>query len=233
MSLLTIIQEVAGVLSLPVPTSIVGNSQPSQVLWLNLAQREGRELARRHDWQALIVQQTWTTVAAQAQPSALPSAYDHLVPDVEVWDRTGNILLFGPTPSDVWSRLQSGITGGVTGWWRIIGGVLYVYPAPTAGRTFALEYVSKNWCQSSGGTGQSTWQADADTGVISENLIALGITWRWLKSKGMDYAEDMATYEREVEKAASRDRGMSVLVAGKSHGDGYPPQPFWNGTISG
>ena len=49
--------------------------------------------------------------------------------------------------------------------------------------------------------------------------MALGLTWRWLRSKGMDYAEDMSTYEREVERAASRDRGLRPLVVGKGHRD--------------
>lgn len=230
MSLLTIIQEVAGSLSLPVPTSVVGNTAPDAILFLNLAKREGRELARRHDWQALMVQHTWTTTATVAQSLALPSAYDRLPPDVQIWDRTTNTKLHGPTSSNEWMILNSGITGGVNGWWRIIGGVLNVYPAPTAGRTFALEYISKNWCESSGGTDQSTWAADTDVALIKEELIALGLTWRWLRAKGMDYAEEMSTYEREVERAASRDRGLGVMVVGKTDPDSLP-EPFWNGTI--
>lgn len=232
MSLLTLVQEVTGSLNLPVPASVVGNSQPDPVLFLNLAKREGRELARRHDWQSLIVEQTWTTTATVAQASALPSDYDHLMPDVEIWDRTGNFLLTGPTPSDIWMRLNSGITGGTFGWWRIINGALNVFPAPSAGRTFALEYITKNWCQSSGLVGQSSWVADTDTGVISEDLMALGLTWRWLRAKGMDYAEEMATYEREVEKASGRDRGLRVMMIGKLTGEDGPPQPAWNGVIT-
>lgn len=232
MSLLTLIQEVAGSLNLPVPTSVVGNTAPDAILFLNLAKREGHELARRHDWQALIVEHTWTTVATVAQSLALPSAYDHLTPDVEIWNRTNNARLAGPTPSNNWVYLNnSGVTGGVSGWWRIIAGVLNIYPAPTAGKTYALEYVSKNWCESSGGTDQATWAADSDVGLISERLMALGVTWRWLRAKDMDYAEEMATYEREVEKSASRDRGLGVMVVGKSRDDD-PPQPGWSGTIT-
>lgn len=231
MSLLTIVQEVAGSLNLPVPTSVVGNTSPDAILFLNLAKREGRELARRHDWQAITVEHTWTTTATVAQSLALPSAYDRLPPDVEIWDRTADSRLFGPVPSNEWMRLHSGVNGGIAGWWRIIGGVLNVYPAPTAGKTFALEYISKNWCESSGGTDQSTWQADADVALLKEDLIALGLTWRWLRAKGMDYAEEMATYEREVEKAASRDRGLRVMTARKASSDDYPPQPSWTGTI--
>jgi hypothetical protein len=231
MSLITIVQEVAGALNQPVPTAVFGSSTGDAVLWRNLAQREGRELAKRHDWQAMIVQQTWTTTATQAQSTALPSAYDHLPPDVEIWDQTGKMPLAGPTSSRDWQILTSrAITGGLTGWWRIIGGVLNIYPAPAAGRTYALEYISKNWCQSSGSTAQSAWAADSDTALIPENLIALGITWRWLRAKGMAYAEEMSTYEREVEKAAGRDRGSNTLVVGGSQRADLTPT--WNGIIT-
>lgn len=230
MSLLTLIQEVAGSLNLPVPSAVVGNTDPDAILFLNLAKREGRELARRHDWQKMVVEHTQTTLATVAQ-TALPTAYDHFVPDVEIWNRTNNTKYTGPVSAYDWVRLNTGISGGVSGWWRLIGGALNIYPAPTAGETIAFEYVSKNWCQSSGLVGQATWVADSDTGIISEELMALGVTWRWLRAKGMDYAEDMATYEREVERAAARDRGLRVMAIGKTNADQYPPVPFWNGTI--
>ena len=231
LTLLQIVQEVAGSLNLPVPTSVVGNTDPDPILFFNLAKQEGRELARRHDWQDLVVEHTWTSTATEAQSSALPSDYDHLVPDVEIWDRSSNQKYIGPVSSVEWMRLNTGISGGVAGWWRIIGGVLNVYPAPSAGQTFALEYVSKNWCESSVGTGQAVWAADTDVPVIPDYLFPLGLRWRWLRAKGMDYAEEMATYERELEKAAARDRGMRVMFVSKGGEEDVPPQPFWNGTI--
>jgi hypothetical protein len=229
MSLLTIVQGAAAALSLPVPASVVGNVEANPVLFLMLAKQEGRQLARRHDWQNITVAHTWTTTATVAQSLALPSDYDHLVPDVEIWNRSSNTLLRGPTPSNIWMRLQSGISGGVTGWWRIIGNVLQVYPAPAAGLTFALDYVSKNYCESSGGTDQSDWAADSDLGRVPEHLIELGVMWRWLRAKGMDYAEELATYEREVEKASARDRGVATAVVSNS---GDITAPFWDGTVT-
>ena len=230
MSLLTLCQGAASSLSLPAITAIVGDTSSNSVLLLTLAKREGRELARRHDWQNLVIAHTWTTTATEAQALALPSDFDHFVPDVEIWNRSSNSLLSGPTPSNYWQRLQSGISGGVNGWWRVLGNVLHVYPAPEAGLTFALDYVSKNYCESSGGTDQSDWAADADVGRVPEHLIELGVTWRWLRAKGMDYAEELATYEREVEKAASRDRGLKSYVVASTPRD--LPDPFWPGTVT-
>ena len=129
------------------------------------------------------------------------------------------------------SSVTNVIPLAVPGRWRIIGGVLNIYPAPSAGSTYALEYVSENWCESSGGTGQAAWNSDTDVALISEPLISLGVIWRWLRAKGFDYAEEMSTYEREVEKAAARDRGSNVMVVGGPHDDDLPPTT-WNGTIT-
>lgn len=232
MSLLTIVQGAAASLNLNVPTSVVGNSAKDAVQFLILAKHAGRELARSHNWQNLVVQNTWTTTATAVQTSALPTAdYDRLVPDAEVWNRTSNVLVVGPTPSNAWQRLQTGITtGGVSGWWRIVGNVLNILPKPTTGQTYAVEYISKRWCQSSGGTLQETWAADADTALVSEDLIELGLIWRILRARGLDYAEEMSTYEREVEKVSARDRGLGVMIV--SRGDGDLPSPFWDGTIT-
>lgn len=219
MTLLTMVAEAASSISQPVPTSLIANTSASSSLWRTLAIREGRELARRHDWQALVVQHSFTAVALVPQAGALPDDYDHLVPDITIWNRTNNTRYIGATWSNEWMQLQSGFTSG-NGWWRIVGGVLNIYPAPTAGDTIEFEYISRNWCVCGDGEPHSTWTHDDDVGVISEELMALGLTWRWLKSKGMDYAEDMASYEREVERAASRDRGLRPMVVGKRHDDG-------------
>lgn len=232
MTFLSIVQEAAGALNQPVPNVVFGSTAGDAVLWRNLMQREGRELSERHDWQELIVQHTWTTTATVAQASALPSDYSRLPPDPEIWDRTGNARLVGPVSSRDWQILNSsGVAGSIAGWWRIIGGVLNVYPAPTAGSTYALEYITNNFCASSGGTGQPAWVADSDTAIGKERLITLGITWRWLRAKGMSYSEEMATYEREVERTAARDRGSNIMVVGGPSDDDLSA-PTWSGTIT-
>jgi hypothetical protein len=191
MTLLTIVQEAAGSLNQPVPSTVFGSTSGDAVLWRNLAQREGRDLSGRHDWQALIVQQTWTSTATQAQTSALPSDYDHMVPDVVIWDRTGKYPYQGPTSSQDWQTLvSSGVTGGGAGWWRIIGGDVYLYPAPTAGRTLRSNTSRPNGASPRAARSKrmgGRYRHGADPGKPDRARL----TWRWLRAKGMDYAEEM------------------------------------------
>jgi hypothetical protein len=231
MSLLSIIngdEEGAAVLcGLTPPSTIFGSTDPNVPLLLRLAQQEGRELSRRHDWQALKVDYTVPTVATELQ-TAFPADFHRLLPYPELWNRSLALQYSGPTDDTTWGRLKAlNINSGI-GSWRLIGNQLAITPNPVAGQTLAFPYISKNWARSSLGAAQSRFSADTDTAVLPESLFTLGIVWRWKKSKGFDYAEDMATYEREVERACSRDRGLGVIQVGKPR----PPEPAtWPGTI--
>lgn len=231
MSLLSIIageDEGAAVLcGLTPPTAIIGSTDPNVPVLLRLAQQEGRELSRRHDWQALKVDYTVPSLATEAQ-TALPADYQRLLPYPELWNRSLGLRYTGPTDDVTWGRLKAFNVNSGVGNWRLIGGLLQITPAPAAGQTLALPYISKNWARSSLGVAQSRFLADTDTTVLPESLITLGVVWRWKKTKGFDYAEDMVTYERELERACSRDRGLGVVTVGRA-----PPQDgsSWPGTI--
>jgi hypothetical protein len=232
MSLLTIAQNAARKLNIAAPATVVGNADLNAALLLYLAQEEGDELSRRHDWQALTTERTFTSLAAVIQTGFLPSDYDRLVFAAEIWDRSRSLKFAGPTPSRAWQQLQTSQAAGVVGWWRILADQINIFPAQPAGNTLAFEYVSKNWCATSGGSPLSAWAADTDVGRISERLMTLGIVWRWLRAKGMDYAEEMSTYEREVEKVCSRDRGAGLIRPPSDPGGDYPPSPGWSGIIT-
>jgi hypothetical protein len=234
MSLLSICQDAASDLGLRQPAAIVGSTDLTAQKLFRFANSGGKQLARYHDWQALTVEQTFTTLAQVVQTDALdPDDYDRMIYNPEVWNRSQDLRYAGPTPQRVWQQLQTGIvSGGLVGWWRIKGGQLNIYPAPSAGETLAFEYVSKRWARSSGGTEQEKFEADTDTTVLDEDLLTLEIIWRFRHSRGFaQYAEDMATCEREKEKAASRDRGTGRIRPDSDNAADWPPSPTWVGTI--
>jgi hypothetical protein len=39
----------------------------------------------------------------------------------------------------------------------------------------------------------------------------MGLRWRWKKEKGLDYAEDMRTYEMQIKDELGRDGGKQIL----------------------
>lgn len=233
MTLLTIVQEASVILGLQQPSVAATATDLATKKLVRFANQGGRELAKYHDWQTLIVEQAYTSIATEQQTNALPTAdYGRMVYNPEIWDRTSNLRLAGPTPQRYWALLKSGIsTGGVTGYWRILGNELRILPVMTAGHTLGFEYISKRWAQSSGGTRQETFLADTDTALVPEELITLEIIWRWRQSRGFaSYAEDLSTAEREKEKAAAADRGTGRIRTESN--DTSPQMPTWNGTVT-
>jgi len=59
--------------------------------------------------------------------------------------------------------------------------------------------------------------SDDDGTFLDEELLILDIKWRFLAAKGLDYAEDMATAEREITKALGEDGGSGALDIGGPH----------------
>lgn len=204
MSLLSMIQNAARRLSIPVPSVVVASSDIQVLQLLQCAQDEGRSLASRHLWQALTTEKTFTTVAAAAQTNAIPSDFDRIVPET-MYNRTRTRRVWGPVSNDEWQEYQATLAARVDPAFRIRGSSLLITPTPTAGDTVAYEYISKNWCQTSGGTGQSAWAADTDTGVLDEPLMTLGVIWRFRADKGLDYANSQSEYERRVADAILND----------------------------
>lgn len=235
MSLLTMIQDVCSDLGINEPSSVVGSTDKQIKQLLTIANREGKDLASRFTWNVLVKEATFTQSAAALQgamTTVAGSDFDKIINDT-MWNRSTTLPILGPSMAKDWQALQAfNITGPVPEF-RIRGNSLYFSPdGANATDTIAFEYKSKNWCESSGGTGQSSWQADDDVGLLDEDIMCLGIVWRWLKRKGLDYAEDFATYEKRVADKIGGDGGKRVLNAAGSLRDRRPgvlvPAGSWN-----
>lgn len=226
MSLLTIIQAAAQQLSLAVPATVVGNTADTQVHLLRLAQEEGRALAERHMWQALMREHTFTTTAAEAQSSGLPSDIDRdrIVPST-LFNRTQRRRVVGPMSPEEWQHHKSQLITRVNPAYRIRQSTFYLLPVPPAGETIAYEYITKNWCTSSGGTAQSAWAADTDTAVLDEKLITLGIVWRFKQAKGLEFQADAELYNRSVMDAVLRDGTRPIISLDAMQADRKPFAP--------
>src|SRR4051812_26282661 len=109
MSLLTIVSDpakgVAPRCGLTAPASLFGSGDPNAPLLIALAQEEGEELARRHDWQALKIDYTVPTVGAETQ-TPFPADFDRLLPTGEWWNRSVGLKYEGPTSDTDWGRIK-------------------------------------------------------------------------------------------------------------------------------
>ncbi len=225
MSLLTLIQNSAKRLGLSNPASAYGATDNQIVQLVALAQEEGIELAADFDWKVLTKEKTFTGTAAAAQTGALASDYDRMAPET-FFNRTQKKPIFGPLSPQDWQFAQSVVAGTVVESFRIRGTSLLITPTPNGTDTYAYEYISTNWCQSNVAVEQALWAADTDTGILSEEVMTLGVIWRFLRAKGFDYAEAFRTYEMAKGRAQVKDGGGKRTIGMGRRSSSGPRAPF-------
>ncbi len=216
MSLLTVVQDTCDRIGLSRPSSVVGSSDSQVRNLLGLAQQEVRDLAARHAWQSLILEKTFTATATAAQSGAIPTDFDRLV-DGSMWNRTRDNYIHGPMSPQDWQMIQATVAPNITEAFRVRGNSLLITPTPTAGDTYAFEYVTKYVVGAAASTAPTLEQFTADTDIayVRDELLTLGLVWRFQKSRGLDYGESMQTYEIAVKRAIDRDGGRPVLSMGE------------------
>ena len=201
MTLLTVVTNICDEIGFDAPTSVIGSSNETAIQMLALANRGGKQLAKRGKgvggWAVLQTEHTFTTTDG-TEEYALPSGFDFLLDDT-LWDRTNQWRLWGPISPVEWQRVKSGVLASSTGPRRRVRirpasstnvKAFYVHPTPTV---------------------QSAWAADTDTGILDEILMEMDLKWRFAKAKGLEYAEDKREFELELAQALARDGGARML----------------------
>jgi hypothetical protein len=208
MSLLTAVQRTCRRVGVPAPSSVVNNADVTVQQMLALAIEEGRELSDRFNWQVLTKEGTFTTLAQEDQGlvTAIASDFARIVNDT-MYDRTDRRPVYGPVTPQDWQQIKGSVSTSVQHTFRVRGGKILFDPAPPAGHAIHFEYVSKNWVTDD----QDTFTADSDTSLIDEELITLGLVWRFREAKGFDYSEAFRKYEIRLANAIARDGGKAVL----------------------
>ena len=214
MTILSMCQNVADFTGFERPTSVISNTDPIARQLLALAQREGKQLMRVSDWAILKKEHTFSTSNGTAA-YALPSDFDRLVLETS-YNRSDNDILTGPISSAEYQLVNHGMaTTGTTEKFRLKAASnalkFELDPTPSSTQTIGFEYVSNQFCQSSGGSGQAAWAADTDVGILDETTMEMGITWRFKAAHGLDFAEDFRQYQLEVRQAVARNGSSPVL----------------------
>lgn len=234
MSLLTLVQAATDRIGIVRPSSVIGSADGQVRQLLGLANQEGKELSRRHSWQLLQKEKTFTAIAAETQTSVIPDDFDRFI-NGTFFNRTTNRKVQGPLKPDEWQSYKANIATVLFDAFRQRGNALLLAPTPTAGASYAFEYMSAYWVATAAASttpAQATWMADGDVGILSEELMTDGVVWRFKKSKGLDYAEEFRSYEAQVMLAMSNDggrRNVNMSGHGRVRSMGVSiPDGSWN-----
>lgn len=231
MSLLTIIQNVCAEIDLDPPTAVMSSADPQIMQLRILSTRAGRDLIRAHDWSALMVRRQFQATGANPEPDEPPGDWDRFAANARIWNLSRLWALNGPVEPQSWQRQTILNANPVPQIWRMAGGKLDIYPN-VAGETMEYAYISGFWVAVNGGPATvANWANDTDMARFPEELLELSLIWRWKRAKGLDYGEELASFERTKEAAIGADRAASpVDLSLPARGEGL--ETYWPGTIT-
>jgi hypothetical protein len=213
MSLLTIAQTVLRETGKwQVPSTIVGNNDPTAVQMLVLANRTGRTIAQDHRWSSLLVDYTFNT-AVSTVAYEVPDDFSRFA-SLTFWDNSNDTRVRGPVSAAQWQYLNSSGLGGASVFdkaFRIAGGQFSIYPTPTAIEVIAYQYWTRNWVTGD----KAAFDDDDDTTLIDEDLIILGVKWRWLQAKGDAFENEKLEFMQRLDSLKGADGGRDMLRFGQ------------------
>lgn len=143
---------------------------------------------------------------------AMPADFNYFITQT-FWDGNFRWQLLGPLEAQEKNVLKYGISpvGPRRRFW-IRNNLMYINPTPTDnGTVIAYDYFSNGWCASAGGTAQTKFGADTDNYVLDNDCLVLGMKWRYLHAKGLEYGEDKQIYENACERVMARNGGERDL----------------------
>jgi hypothetical protein len=169
----------------------------------------------RHDWRALHKLQTITGDGV-TKAFNLASDYARLskMPAVSRSGSTSGFWPSGPASPPAFIGASTLAIQSVRPTFQIEAGVMTFDQAPGTSDVYVVSYQSSNSIYTTAGGSPGPvplWTNDADTPLVPERLVRLGLRWMWKESKGLSYAEAMTTYERTLESLASMDWGLAPL----------------------
>lgn len=212
MSILTVVQDAMVLCGLPQPAGVVSNTDPTVLKFLAFAQMEVETTANEYNWRNLNIAMTLTGDGTTTL-FALPSDFERILQGQALWsNKYPSIPLQGPISSQDLLALKALPVIPVRPVWRLIGGVLEIWPALSAAEVVNGEYRSTNPISSSDGSVRKPrWTSDSDFPLIPEIVLKTGLIWRWKQSKGLDYAEDFKTWQMERDKKAGHEAGGKIV----------------------
>lgn len=233
MSLLSIVQNVALEVNVTVPQFVMAATDAMGTGFLQMANRAGQMLMRRHPYAAL-QRETFFTLVSGVEAYSLPPDFSRFV-DGTHWDRGTHWEVYGPASPQEWQSLKSGVIPISTRRrFRIKPNPttkqIFVDPMPAtgdAGVAIYYEYVSSGWIsQVNTNNRLYKWSNDLDNSLLDEQAIELSVIWRFLSSKGLPYDEEKKEAHSYSDSIYVQEIGCHPLSLTRRHGYGYDGFPY-------
>lgn len=209
MTVLSACQKAATKLNQARPSTVFGSTDTFALELADLANETAETVMKAHDWRKLT---TLSTITGDGTDTsfALPTDYDRMPLKSNVYGSLARLPFLQARDLDQWLEFDITPVVGAPGYWVILGGEMQIKPAMATTQTAKFYYISNIIVSGS----KTAFTADADTFLLPERLITLGIVWRWKAQKGLEYAEHLKNFEIALGEEAGRDKGSRILHMG-------------------
>ncbi len=211
-SIISIIQTVAAELNLPSPVTILSNQDQNVQKLLSLTRAVCDDLLTEHDWQALQVRTSFTTVSGQ-EAYSLPATVERYI-NGTFFDANNRWPLQGPRTPVEWEWIKaSNYIASPFNQFRVYGNQIHIMPVPgSTAYTFNLEYVTNNYVIDGSTTLPKTdFTQDSDVCVFDHRVVIYGVKLKFRESIGQDTSAALVDYKRALEFAKGSDAPSQKL----------------------
>jgi hypothetical protein len=193
------------------PGTFFGSSGAFEQEIADLINDVARDIARHQDWQALVRIAT-VTGDGTTTDFALPDDYDRMLQNTEAQDLQSWFWGYGSfSDINTFLRFQAMGFTPFPGGWIIYGNRLRFSPAPGTGQTATYPYITNQWALAENTNPKSEFTADTDSFVLDEDLLTLGLIWRWRDNKGLPADGDIELYNSALSERGTKDRGSRII----------------------
>lgn len=216
MTLLSAVNDAQRELSLPITATLVADGQETQDLLFRMAKKEAAEIVRRgdYDWPILTRTLSFTASLASLQSSGKASDFKRAIRN-SFWNATTKRPIAGPLNNQEWMQANyQPLTSSIQQFAMFQYDGLHIFPTPTVADTIAYRYIINTpVLDVDGVTYQTTFDTDTDSYLWGDEILTLGVVWRYLQVKGRDYAEALKDYETALATEFGAQAGSARLLA--------------------
>lgn len=213
MTVLTVAQGACPFIGVDVPDGVMSSTVREHVELKAVIQEMAKRIAKSHTWNLLQTLATYTGDGSE-EDFDLPTDFDWMPDDTRLWTSTSQQPLAKVQTLDQWLGLTVQGIESAPPVWIMYGGQIHIKSALPNAETAKHFYQSNLINDPASGSNSAAFTLDTDTFRLSEELLRLGVIFRWKQLKSQPYAEEMNDYEVLKEQLIARDKGPAVLVQG-------------------
>lgn len=222
-TLSAIVQNVAQMVSYPVPSDPAGSSDPSIEQMVQAVNLSGLDLMALYDWQELT--KTYE-ISIEADTSGqiqkafdLPEDFYEWV-DQTQWNSTNQWPAIGPISPQMWQQLiVRQVLPTLSFYWQVRDNKLYIMAPPTSAQTLTFFYQSQAWVRDQDNTDLYKNRAtkNGDVILLDSFLVTLYTRAKWLEMKGLDSSAAFRDFHVNFENRRGQEKGAPVLTMAREY----------------